>query len=145
MTEEHKDTVDQPPEVDSSKELIADKSKAENTNRVKVRKDALEELSDLILERAVTAHPTLRAVLAGTVEVFVKDRPFRTIFDFVANPPKRLAAGSKESDCVIECDERTLFRVHQGDLNPQLAMVSDKMVIRGKSGLAVYFFNLLGE
>lgn len=121
------------------------RSDSGNSNKQKIRKDSLEDLSELIVERATSAHPTLKAVLAGSVELFVKDRPFRTLFDFTAVPPKRLATGAKECDCLIETDERTIMRIHQGELNPQLAMVSDKMAIKGKSGLAVYFFNLLGD
>ena len=158
MTEEQTPEAQAVRQENADKELNSDKPKSEmrsdeqtagrdnqNSNRPKVKRDSLEELSDLIVERAISAHPTLKAVLAGTVEIFVKDRPYRAIFDFVANPPKRLAAGTKESDCIIECEEKTLLRIHQGDLNPQLAMVSDKMIIKGKSGLAVYFFNLLGD
>ena len=118
---------------------------ASKQDRQKVRKDSLEEFSDLVISRATAAHPTLKAVLAGTVEVFVKDRPFRAVFDFTASPPKRLDPGAKAADCCIETDERTLLRIHQGELNPQLAMVSDKMYVKGKAGLAVYFFNLLGN
>jgi putative sterol carrier protein len=121
------------------------RSDSTTINRPKVRKDALEELSDLIIERAASAPTTLKTVLSGSVELFIKDRPFRVLFDFLGNPPKRLAAGAKESDCVIETDERTIMRIHQGELNPQLAMVSDKINVKGKSGLAVYFFNLLGN
>lgn len=145
MTDES--TIESGSEKDADSEKVKQDSRSDNPSvtRTKVRKDALEELADIIVERAGSAHQTLRTVLAGTVEIFVKDRPFRAVFDFVANPPKRLASGAKPSDCIIECDERTLFRIHQGDLNPQLAMVSDKITIKGKSGLAVYFFNLLGD
>lgn len=122
-----------------------EKGSSGESGRARSKRDFLEEISDLIISRASNAHSNLIAMLTGTLELFVRDRPYRVIFDFSAKPPQKLSAGSKECECSIELDERTLSRIHQGELNPQLAMVSDKMLIKGKAGLAVYFFNLLGN
>jgi ubiquinone biosynthesis protein UbiJ len=108
-------------------------------------KDNLDELVKVIVERAKEASPNLRTQLAGTLELFVRDRPFRIGFDFSANPAKIMDPATKSFDCVLEIEERTLMRIDRGELNSQLALVSDKVTVRGKAGLAVYFFNLLGD
>jgi hypothetical protein len=46
-------------------------------------------------------------------------------------------------DCTIQLSEHTLLRIAAGELNAQVAMISDKVKVRGTSGLAVYFFNLI--
>jgi SCP-2 sterol transfer family len=48
-----------------------------------------------------------------------------------------------ELECVLETKTLHLLRIAQGDLNPQLAMLSGKIKVSGKIEPAVYFFNLV--
>lgn len=108
-------------------------------------KDSLEELVQAVVRRAKDASPNLKTQLAGTFELFIRDRPYRVAFDFSATPVKILDNTTKTFDCVLEIDERTLMRIDRGELNSQLALLSEKVTVRGRAGIAVYFFNLLGE
>ena len=46
-------------------------------------------------------------------------------------------------DSVISLTEQNLMAVRSGDLNPQVAMLADKIKVKGKIGPAVYLFNLI--
>ena len=48
-----------------------------------------------------------------------------------------------ELDCYISLNDRDVYRIYRGDLNPQIAMLSDKIEVGGKLSFAVYFFNLI--
>ena len=56
-----------------------------------------------------------------------------------------IGEGSDSStvECIVSLNEQSLMAVRSGDLNPQVAMLSDKIRIRGKVGMAVYLFNLV--
>jgi putative sterol carrier protein len=46
-------------------------------------------------------------------------------------------------DSIISLTEQNLMAVRSGDLNPQVAMLADKIKVKGKIGPAVYLFNLI--
>jgi putative sterol carrier protein len=46
-------------------------------------------------------------------------------------------------DCVISIHEQVLLRIANGELNPQVTMLSDRLKIDGQAALGVYFFNLI--
>jgi len=46
-------------------------------------------------------------------------------------------------DSLISLTEQNLMAVRSGDLNPQVAMLADKIKVKGKIGPAVYLFNLI--
>ncbi|MCX6114147.1 MAG: SCP2 sterol-binding domain-containing protein [Proteobacteria bacterium] len=56
-----------------------------------------------------------------------------------------IGEGSDSStvECIVSLNEQSLMAVRSGDLNPQVAMLSDKIRIKGKVGMAVYLFNLV--
>jgi len=85
----------------------------------------------------------LREHLKGTILVSI-DGKERYLFDWSADDPRCTpnAQGDK-ADCRIEMHEEDLLKILSGMLNPQIAMLSDKMTIFGRGELAVYFFNLV--
>lgn len=90
----------------------------------------------------------LRELLMGTVAVRVVDRSRAFVFDpkaegFPVQESSGPGAKSAKADCVIDLTETSLQRMWNGELNPQIAMLSDKVTISGKAELAVYFFNLV--
>jgi len=46
-------------------------------------------------------------------------------------------------ECLISLSEQNLMAVRSGDLNPQVAMLADKIRVKGRMGPAVYLFNLI--
>ena len=122
--------------------------------------------------RARSAHERLRALLTGRIVISLRDlgRSFAfnwtsaqaSVEEVPAAKAKELMAHAKSSDtqlapaedsaaaslkdeidCYITLSDRDVYRIYRGDLNPQIAMLSDKIEVGGKLSFAVYFFNLI--
>ncbi len=111
-------------------------------------KVAVEEIAAGISTAGRQMSPKLRELLMGTVVLRVLDRSRAFLFDpkgegFPMQESSGPAAKTIKGDCVIDLTEMSLQRMWNGELNPQIAMLSDKVTISGKSELAVYFFNLI--
>ncbi len=68
------------------------------------------------------------------------------LLDWSGDAPKmsRLDADSAGPfDCTISIHEQILLRIANGELNPQITMLSDRMKIEGQAALGIYFFNLV--
>jgi hypothetical protein len=121
-----------------------------------------------IPQRASYADPKLRQHLTGTVLVKVLSYPDRRggsdrggadrgyerggdrrgseqrfLFDWTAEAARCAPSEATTADCVISVSETNLMRIAQGDLNPQISMLSDKVRIEGQASFAIYFFNLV--
>lgn len=85
----------------------------------------------------------LRSHLNGCVEVRISDTGESFFVDWMSErilvdkTPKQAPA------CTLSLSEQDLSRINNGDLNPQIAMLSDKIEILGDTSFASYFFNLL--
>jgi putative sterol carrier protein len=102
---------------------------------------------DLILEhvpdRAKYASSHLRVELTGSVLVKIKDSKDKFLFDWRGDKAKTEQTQSDEAECTISVSESDLMKIANGDLNPQVSMLSEKVKVAGKSSLAIYFFNLV--
>jgi hypothetical protein len=122
-------------------------------------KKAVKSARDLFLEevggRSDRVEPTLKSQLLGTVVVEVTGNKGRylidgrgdsiTVSEFQETPQLRKSEQDPPTaiDCVVRLSEPHLFQVRSGELNPQLAMLSEKIRVEGRIGLAVYLFNLI--
>ena len=102
------------------------------------------------VEAGRTMSPKLKELLAGTIALRVVDRSRAFLFgDFNGEFGVKESSGSEsrslQGDCMIDLSEGALVRIWRGDINPQIAMLSEKVTISGKSAMAVYFFNLAGR
>lgn len=99
-----------------------------------------------VQERVQIANERLRANLLGSLLIEVSDKKERYLLDW-KEPVARVTQLDKDNnpgaDCSLKISERDLLRIANGELNPQVAMLSDKVQGQGKLGLAVYFFNLV--
>lgn len=102
-----------------------------------------ELLCDRVYERAVNASTTLRTQLTGSVGITVVDLNETYLLEWANSKPKMERRENSGADCLITISDRTLRRIAAGQLNPQVAMLTDKIRVSGQSGLAVYFFNLV--
>ncbi len=102
---------------------------------------------DELMERAVGANPRLRGHVTGKILFKFQNKPEQILFDWSSDKPaiSKLAPSGAEpaSDCVIRLSEHNLLQVANGDLNPQIGMLSDKIQVAGRLSLAIYFFNLI--
>ena len=102
---------------------------------------------DLILghlpERTQYASPHLRVELTGTILIKIKGSTDKFLFDWRSEKATTAQVQSDEADCTITVGESDLMKIANGDLNPQVSMLSDKVNVDGKSSLAIYFFNLI--
>jgi SCP-2 sterol transfer family len=122
-------------------------------------KKAIKSARDLFIEevgaRSDRVEPTLKAQLLGTIVVEVSGNKGRYLIDgrgdtlkvseFQETPQLRKSEQDPPTtiDCVVRLSEPHLFQVRSGELNPQLAMLSEKIRVEGRIGLAVYLFNLI--
>ena len=103
--------------------------------------------SELVL-RAERAQPKLRANLVGTILLGLSDTGEKFLFDWSNDKPKVEKIVSEKSagvpiDCKINLSAQHFMKIANGDLNPQIGMLSDKIHVEGKLGLAIYVFNLV--
>ena len=109
--------------------------------------NADELLLDEVKARAQRASARLKECILGTFMVELTNGK-RFGFDcrqaemVVVPLPADLGAHAPP-DCSIRLSEDNLLRIASGDLNPQVGMLSDKIRVKGKSSIAVYFFNLI--
>lgn len=104
---------------------------------------AAELFEDEIVQRANRDQVRLRPYLTGKIIVEIEDKKKKYLFDWSADAVKCGATNENESDCKISITEEHLLKIAAGDLNPQLAMLSDKVKVKGQLSLAIYIFNLI--
>ncbi len=106
-------------------------------------KNSVEELlTNEIVLRVERANEHLKSKIKGTVLVKIKGQDTFHM-DATKGSLQVNKNGPTSADAVIEIGEHDLLRVASGHLNPQIAMLSDKITIAGNAELAIYFFNLI--
>lgn len=94
----------------------------------------------------VVSYPERRAERSTSDSRSATDRrgaEQRYLFDWTGDAAKCAASEAVSADCVISVTETNLMRIVQGDLNPQISMLSEKVRVEGQASLAIYFFNLV--
>jgi putative sterol carrier protein len=100
-------------------------------------------LKDLV-DNASRSGAKLRELLAGTILIKLVDTGGRFLIDWSGPELKSQTVGKDATaDCTICLSEDHLRRIAQGDLNPQIAMLSEKVRVEGRKGAAMYLFNLI--
>lgn len=124
-----------------------------------VTRKVIQNARDVICEelpvRAERAKLRLRPQLTGAFLIEVSNTGEKFIFDWRGQEPKvspvegvvELAtadsADPSKVDSIISVSDQHLMAIRSGDLNPQVAMLADKIRVKGKMGPAVYLFNLV--
>jgi hypothetical protein len=105
--------------------------------------------------RASRAKLRLHSYLKAALVVELANSGDRFLFDWRGEEPKVTpyesrepvsisdGAGSAGVDSFVAITEQNLMAIRSGDLNPQVAMLADKIKVRGKMSPAVYLFNLI--
>lgn len=115
------------------------------------RRRSFHNADELLLEevksRAMRGSARLKECIMGTLMIELTNGKR---YGFDCRQPEILVAplagdlgAHAPPDCSIRLSEDNLMRIASGDLNPQVGMLSDKIRVRGKSSIAVYFFNLI--
>lgn len=148
-----KELSDAAPEVELGEIELEEEDDGEDeaqykTQHVSSISSGKELLLGYVNERMGRANPRLRASLTGLVRIDVTDvKPSNNIetymYDGTKETPKLAQNASENFGCSIRLSETNLLRVARGELNPQVAMLSGKIQVKGELGLAVYFFNLV--
>jgi hypothetical protein len=124
-----------------------------------VTRKVIQNGRDVICEelpgRASRAKLRMKPHLTCTLVVELTSSGEKFLFDWKGEEPKvapvsgpvsvATAEGSDAAavDSIISLTEQNLMAVRSGDLNPQVAMLADKIKVKGKIGPAVYLFNLI--
>lgn len=121
----------------------------------KVIQNGKDVLCEELPDRASRAKLRMKPYLTGAFAVELTNTGDRFIFDWRGDEPKvtplakdvkiTIGEGTDPSlvDSIISLSEQHLMSVRSGDLNPQVAMLADKIKVQGKVGPAVYLFNLV--
>lgn len=124
-----------------------------------VARKPIQNARDVVCEelpyRAARAKTRLRPHLSGTIVIELAPSRDRFLFDWRTEEarvspvaaPVSLAhnepADESKVDAIISVHEQHLMQIRSGDLNPQLAILADKVRVAGKVAPAVYLFNLI--
>ena len=119
-----------------------------NSRRAPVR-SAEDLFGDEILYRAEQSGDKLRVLLPGKIYISLTDLNRSFCFTWSDHTPKieknlPLNPGAiAVTDCHLVLSEKNLLAIFEGDLNPQVAMLTTKVRVNGSASQAVYFFNLI--
>lgn len=114
--------------------------------RLDRKKEALlpeEILSERLKEQTQLANARLRAQLTGSILIELTPSGKKFIFDWSGDNLTFGPCDGGQADCTIRLSGESLVRIAKGELNPQIAMLSDKLEVSGRLSLAIYFFNLI--
>lgn len=158
--EENDETWTNRPASGGSDDVVADEELLDEEEEQapaprKVIQNGRDVLCEELPSRAVRAKLRLRPHLTCVLGVEILSSGERFVFDWKSEEPKvtpvtggfTLSADSPGQATVVESiislTEQNLMAVRSGDLNPQVAMLADKIKVKGKVGPAVYLFNLI--
>ncbi len=121
----------------------------------KVIQNGRDVLCEELPSRASRAKLRLKPQLTCVLGLELSSSGERFVFDWKGEEPKVAPANGALTvnaenpgdatlvDSIISITEQNLMAVRSGDLNPQVAMLADKIKVKGKIGPAVYLFNLI--
>jgi len=138
-------------------DLLDDEDEEQESQPVtrKVIQNGRDVLCEELPGRASRAKLRMKPHLTCSLVVELTSSGEKFLFDWKGEEPKvapvtgpvliASAEGGDPSavDSLISLTEQNLMAVRSGDLNPQVAMLADKIKVKGKIGPAVYLFNLI--
>jgi hypothetical protein len=103
-----------------------------------------ELLMKAVPERANNATLNLRAILSKTILIELVPSGKKYLFD----PTKETGvtvteSGVVETACTLQLHEKDLMKISDGNLNPQVLMLSHKAKVSGDPQVATHFFTLI--
>lgn len=106
-------------------------------------KSPVEKLFLHDIPRNSRSSERLKLHLTAPIVFRITDSSDIYTLDWSGSEIKVSAGDIEKPGCVILIKERHLMDIAAGTLNPQVAMLSDKIEIEGQMELAVYVFNLI--
>ncbi|NLF25830.1 MAG: SCP2 sterol-binding domain-containing protein [Deltaproteobacteria bacterium] len=108
-----------------------------------------KDLRDFIMgeigARSERAGRKLKTQLSSLVQLELTDLNHSFLFDWQGSDLRIHEGSDPQADCRIALSSTDLWSISNGELNAQIAMLSDKVKVSGKAGVAVYFFNLFAH
>lgn len=104
-------------------------------------------ITEMLPEKAKYANQRLKASLAGTTCIKVKNSDERYLLtwkegNLIVEQKQKGEVELSSLDCEISATEATYLKIINGELNPQIAMLTDKIEIIGTFSIPIYIFNL---
>ncbi|MCB0353015.1 MAG: SCP2 sterol-binding domain-containing protein [Bdellovibrionales bacterium] len=126
-----------------------DKAESEDSRRARKPRGGWRSLDELFSENlenfSFRMNPNLSAHLAGDILIDFREngRSFAVSVSGTSVSSKELGKGKSGTfDCEIAVSERDFLDLVNGNLNPQVAMLSERVQVTGRLDAAVYLFNL---
>ena len=134
------------PDSEDAKQDEAQRSSRSRRMNPKRVETAREVFVDLLPSCANSAGSNLRDLLKTKISVEVRGQATYLV-DWSQDDMQveEIGESTKTDDSCktsIVLDESTLLGICHGQINPQVAMLSDKVLVRGNAEPAVYLFNL---
>ena len=98
-------------------------------------------LQDAVSKNGTRDNLRLKTHLTGRIQLIVSGVG-SYLFDWRGDDMVLTEAQDSSADCTIEMSEADLLAAANGDLNIQIAMLSDKVKLSGQTGMALYLFNI---
>ena len=86
----------------------------------------------------------LREHLKGKIQIKLSDSDRSFSLDWKKEELVVKEGEGGKPDCTVTLSEPSLLELASGKLDPQIAMLSDKVKVEGNSKMGMYLFNLLG-
>lgn len=147
--DEIEDDEEDEDDEDEDEEENQQSQKRRDSYRARRRRNfdrAQEFFTEGLTARVERITDKLRSQVDGLIQISVIDKKEHYYLDGrggALQVLEKLSDKKDSADCVINVIEKDLLKIVEGGLNPQVAMLSDKIKVEGKSALAIYFFNLL--
>ena len=116
-----------------------------NNSQSSARESAKEILTVKLVKQAKSDQVKLRPYLIAKI-LFNITNSKSYLFDWTSETltvTEHKDSQEPSVDCTITLSEDTLIKISNDQINPQIAMLSNKISLSGKVGLAVYVFNLI--
>ncbi len=124
---------------------LEDKTDNSNTTKIDSKKRKTNDFNDLILNelplRAAKANDLLKSKLKGKIAIKVSGEKFS--FDWTSAQVTVKSGTLEACDTEIEISSQDLMRISSGLVNPQIAMLSERIKVKGNPEFAIYLFNLI--
>jgi len=117
---------------------------AEPASEKRDTKEVHQLLLNAVNQNANRNNRRLRAQLTGRVQLNLRGSAECYLLAWRSEALRVEERRDAEAECTIELGSADLFDIARGELNPQIAMLSDKIRVSGESRMAIYFFNLFG-
>ena len=139
---EKEQSLEEDEDEEDEEEEEPEEEEEEEEDEVEYKTPADKLFFKTLKRNAPRREAKLRKHLAAPIEFRLKDSLAAYVVDWSKEELVVSSEPAKDPVCSIELSEQHLLEIAAGQLNPQVAMLSEKIGIKGDKATAMYAFNL---